>query len=88
MLFEYVRRKREESLVDRACVKAALETRASCPEGSTSRSTCTPRRSAATTSSSVFLGDVADVNAISLNDVTVEIVEHAPPWDGRASWAR
>jgi EAL domain-containing protein (putative c-di-GMP-specific phosphodiesterase class I) len=84
VLFDYVRRKREESLVDRACVKAAFESARHAP-GS-------PHLSINVHASTlgrdheflVFLGDVADVNAISLSDVTVEIVEHAPPWDGRS----
>lgn len=84
VLFDYVRRKREESLVDRACVRAAFEAARGLP-GS-------PRLSVNVHASTlgrdheflVFLGDVADVNAISLSDLTVEIVEHAPPWDGRS----
>ena len=84
VLFDYVRRKREESLVDRACVKAAFESARHVPGQ--------PQLSINVHASTlgrdheflVFLGDVADVNAISLNDVTVEIVEHAPPWDGRS----
>ena len=84
VLFDYVRRKREETLVDRACVKAALEAARDLPG--------LPRLSLNVHASTlgrdpeflVFLGDVADVNAISLRDVTVEIVEHAPPWDGRS----
>ncbi len=82
VLFDYVRRKRAECLVDRACVRAAFET---------------ARQAAAATRLSinvhaatlgrdheflVFLGDLADCSAIDLEDVTVEIVEHAPPWDG------
>lgn len=84
VLFDYVRRKREESLVDRACVRAALEA---------SRRVPGPAKLSLNVHAStlgrdheflVYLGDVADVNAISLADVTVEIVEHAPPWDGRS----
>jgi EAL domain-containing protein (putative c-di-GMP-specific phosphodiesterase class I) len=84
VLFEYVRRKREESLVDRACVKAAFECARNIP---------VPTHLSVNVHAStlgrdheflVFLGDVADVNAISLTDITVEIVEHAPPWDGRS----
>jgi EAL domain-containing protein (putative c-di-GMP-specific phosphodiesterase class I) len=84
VLFDYVRRKREESLVDRACVKAALERARELP----GRPHLSINVHASTLGRDheflVFLGDVADVNAISLSDVTVEIVEHAPPWDGRS----
>jgi len=84
VLFEYVRRKREESLVDRACVKAALETARNVP-GSLQLSVNVHASTLGRDHEFlVFLGDVADVNAISLNDITVEIVEHAPPWDGRS----
>jgi EAL domain-containing protein (putative c-di-GMP-specific phosphodiesterase class I) len=84
VLFDYVRRKREESLVDRACVKAAFENARELP----GRPQLSINVHASTLGRDheflVFLGDVADVNAISLSEVTVEIVEHAPPWDGRS----
>jgi EAL domain-containing protein (putative c-di-GMP-specific phosphodiesterase class I) len=84
VLFDYVRRKREESLVDRACVKAAFESARVAP----GRQRLSINVHASTLGRDheflVFLGDVADVNAVSLSDVTVEIVEHAPPWDGRS----
>jgi EAL domain-containing protein (putative c-di-GMP-specific phosphodiesterase class I) len=84
VLFDYVRRKREETLVDRACLKVAFEAARQLPG--------LPRLSINVHASTlgrdheflVFLGDIADVNAIPLCDVTVEIVEHAPPWDGRS----
>jgi len=84
VLFDYVRRKREESLVDRACVKAAFENARELP----GRPQLSINVHASTLGRDheflVFLGDVADVNAVSLSQVTVEIVEHAPPWDGRS----
>lgn len=84
VLFDYVRRKREESLVDRACVRAAFAAARSLPG--------TPRLSINVHASTlgrdheflVFLGDIADVHAIPLRELTVEIVDHAPPWDGRS----
>jgi EAL domain-containing protein (putative c-di-GMP-specific phosphodiesterase class I) len=83
VMFDYVRRKRAESLVDRACVRTAFEAARHAP-GS-------PRLSINVHASTlgrdpeflVFLGDVADCSAIPLSEVTVEIVEHAPPWDGQ-----
>jgi len=84
VLFDYVRRKREESLVDRACVRAAFE----AARGLTGSPRISVNVHASTLGRDheflVFLGDVADVNAIALSDLTVEIVEHAPPWDGRS----
>lgn len=79
VLFDYVRLKREETLVDRACVAAAL---ASAPA---------PVRLALNVHASTLARDVdfipflvqaAKESRIQLGHLTVEIVEHAPPWDG------
>jgi EAL domain-containing protein (putative c-di-GMP-specific phosphodiesterase class I) len=84
VLFDYVRRKREESLVDRACVRTAFEEARHAP-GSTQLSINVHASTLGRDHEFlVFLGDVADCSAISLRDVTVEIVEHAPPWDGHS----
>lgn len=80
VLFDYVRLKREENVVDRACVAAAL---ASAPRG--------PVRLAVNVHASTlgrdadfipFLTSTAKTNDVTLDRLTVEIVEHAPPWDG------
>lgn len=80
ILFDYVRLKREETLVDRACVAAAL---ASAPR--------VPTRLAVNVHASTlgrdadfipFLTNAASAANVSLDRLTVEIVEHAPPWDG------
>lgn len=84
VLFDYVRRKREESLVDRACVKAAFETARHAPGPPPLSINVHASTLGRDHEFLVFLGDVADVNSISLSDITVEIVEHAPPWDGRS----
>jgi EAL domain-containing protein (putative c-di-GMP-specific phosphodiesterase class I) len=82
VLFEYVRRKREESLVDRACIAAALRGASSLP--------ATLRLSVNVHASTLgrdhgfieFLESTAAATSIELPRLTVEIVEHAPPWDG------
>jgi EAL domain-containing protein (putative c-di-GMP-specific phosphodiesterase class I) len=80
VMFEYVRLKREETLVDRACVTAAL---ASAPRGEGLRLTLNVHASTLGRDHdfSDFLCDVASGNGFACEQLTVEIVEHAPPWD-------
>lgn len=80
VLFDYVRLKREESLVDRACVSAALmkAPRRADLRLSVNVHASTLGRDRAFVS---FLFGSAESNGISLNRLTIEIVEHAPPWD-------
>ena len=77
VMFEYVRLKREETVVDRACVAAAL---ARAP-----RSRLTLNVHAATLARDEdfvdFVCATAAANGIHCEQLTVEIVEHAPPWD-------
>ncbi|MGA7614692.1 MAG: EAL domain-containing protein [Thermoanaerobaculia bacterium] len=82
VLFDYVRLKREESLVDRACVAAALHGLARLDDS--------VRMSVNVHASTLgrdhgFVGyfqEVAEAARIDIERVTLEIVEHAPPWDG------
>jgi len=80
VLFDYVRLKREESLVDRACVSAAL-TRA--PRQENIRLSVNVHASTLGRDRDFvpFFIAAADNNDIPLNRLTIEIVEHAPPWD-------
>ena len=80
VLFEYVRLKREETLVDRACVAAAL---AHAPKQKSLRLTVNVHASTLGRDHEFpdFLYATADANGISSDQLTVEIVEHAPPWD-------
>jgi EAL domain-containing protein (putative c-di-GMP-specific phosphodiesterase class I) len=84
VLFDYVRRKREESLVDRACVEAALREGGRLP----GRARLTLNVHASTLGRDhefpAFLAQTAAANGVALSRLTVEIVEHAPPWDGRS----
>jgi EAL domain-containing protein (putative c-di-GMP-specific phosphodiesterase class I) len=82
VLLEYVRRKREENLVDRVCVETALAAARALPGA--------PRLSINVHASTLgrgadfltSLSDAAGRHEIPLSRLTVEIVEHAPPWDG------
>jgi EAL domain-containing protein (putative c-di-GMP-specific phosphodiesterase class I) len=84
VLFEYVRRKREESLVDRECLTRALRT-AKELRGE-------PRLTVNVHASTLgrdqgfvqFLADALDQNGIAAPRLVVEIVEHSPFWDGRS----
>ena len=81
VLFEYVRLKREESLVDRACIAAAFRGASSLP--------ATLRLGVNVHASTLgrdhgfiaFLQSTAAATGISLSRIIIEIVEHAPPWD-------
>jgi EAL domain-containing protein (putative c-di-GMP-specific phosphodiesterase class I) len=77
VMFEYVRLKREETLVDRACVAAALSR--------APRASLTLNVHASTLGRDAdfpdFLCATAAANGIACDQLTVEIIEHAPPWD-------
>jgi EAL domain-containing protein (putative c-di-GMP-specific phosphodiesterase class I) len=82
VLFEYVRLKREESLVDRACISVALHGAAALSSSlrlGVNVHASTLGRDHGFLS---FLKKTADSARIDLQRVTIEIVEHAPPWDG------
>lgn len=81
VLFDYVRLKREESLVDRACITAAFEESGALPESlglAINVHASTLGRDASFVS---FLRATADRHHVAMSRLTVEIVEHAPPWD-------
>ena len=82
VLFDYVRLKREESLVDRACVNAALA--AAPPLTGDLRLTVNVHASTLGRDREFvsFLRGAATRSAVPIDRLTVEIVEHAPPWDG------
>ena len=82
VLFEYVRRKREENRVDRACVSTAIRGARRIPG--------TPRISLNVHASTLvkerdfpdLLQRETEQSGISISNLTVEIVEHVPFWDG------
>jgi EAL domain-containing protein (putative c-di-GMP-specific phosphodiesterase class I) len=76
-----VRLKREESLVDRACITAALEESSSLPPSlhlAVNVHASTLGRDVAFVP---FLLAAAERHHVATSRLTVEIVEHAPPWD-------
>jgi EAL domain-containing protein (putative c-di-GMP-specific phosphodiesterase class I) len=81
VLFEYARRKRAESLVDRACVAAILaEVSALPPCGDICLNVhaSTLGRDA---EFPAYLAQTAKRHAIPLSRITIEIVEHTPYWN-------
>jgi EAL domain-containing protein (putative c-di-GMP-specific phosphodiesterase class I) len=84
VLFDYVRLKREETLVDRACIKIALAAahvlRPETHLGINVHASTLGRDSGFVD----FLRGAADANEIAFQHLTIEVVEHAPPWDGLA----
>ena len=82
VLFEYVRLKREESLVDRACIAAALRGASGLPAslrlGLNVHASTLGRDHGFIT----FLQSTAAATGIDLRRLVIEVVEHAPPWDG------
>lgn len=83
ILFEYVRRKQQSILVDRACVREALRAAWFLAD---------PGRIGVNVHASTleqdrgfpaFLHDVADEMGFPLNMLTLEVVEHSPCWSGK-----
>jgi len=82
VLFEYVRRKREEIALDRVCVEAVLEAVRGLPRElplSLNVHAATLERDPEFV---VFLTDAVEARSIELSRLTVEVVEHAPLWSG------
>jgi EAL domain-containing protein (putative c-di-GMP-specific phosphodiesterase class I) len=84
ILFEYVRCKREESLVDRACVRTAFASLRELPAASRVSVNVHASTLGRDRTFVAYLVETARENGLSLDRLTVEIVEHAPPWDGRS----
>jgi EAL domain-containing protein (putative c-di-GMP-specific phosphodiesterase class I) len=81
ILFDYVRLKREESLVDRACISAALEQAVILPPELHLAVNVHASTLGRDVSFLPFLRGVAERHHIPMTRLTVEVVEHAPPWD-------
>src|SRR5688572_30165491 len=84
VLFDYVRLKRQETLVDRVCITTALAAARELPPethlGLNVHASTLGRDPGFTD----FLRATADENAIAFDRLTIEIVEHAPPWDSHS----
>jgi EAL domain-containing protein (putative c-di-GMP-specific phosphodiesterase class I) len=81
VLFEYVRRKRAEAAVDRACVRAALAEAALLPGEPTLNVNVHASTLARDVGFAGFLLERAAEAAIAARRLVLEIVEHAPPLD-------
>lgn len=82
ILFDYVRLKREESLVDRACVALGLHGAGPLPAGCTISVNVHASTLGRDHDFVDFLCSTADAAGIDCDRLIIEIVEHAPPWDG------
>ena len=82
VLFEYVRLKREESLVDRACIAAAFRGASALPSSLRLGVNVHASTLGRDHGFIVFLQSTAAATGIDLKRVIIEVVEHAPPWDG------
>ena len=86
ILFAYVRLKRGEIAVDRACMSAALRAAARLPHQ--------PRISVNVHASTLgrdsgfvkYLKNLAESSGITPERLTVELIEHAPFWDAAGIW--
>jgi EAL domain-containing protein (putative c-di-GMP-specific phosphodiesterase class I) len=84
VLFDYVRLKREETLVDRVCITTAFASARNLPPQTQLGINVHASTLGRDPGFIDFLRGAADANGIAFDRLTVEIVEHAPPWDGLA----
>lgn len=82
VLFEYVRRKHEESPVDRACVAAILAAAPQLPQTALLNLNVHASTLGRDAGFVRFVLDEADRRAIAHERLVIEIVEHTPFWDG------
>jgi EAL domain-containing protein (putative c-di-GMP-specific phosphodiesterase class I) len=81
ILFEYVRRKNKEAVVDRACVEVILDAALALPDDLKIGVNVHASSLAMDPAFVGFLAAALSERAISPRRLVVEIVEHAPPWD-------
>jgi EAL domain-containing protein (putative c-di-GMP-specific phosphodiesterase class I) len=84
VLFGYVRRKHAEALVDRACARTILSAAAELPQGARVGINVHASTLAVDLEFLSFLADTATQHGIRPDRLTVELVEHAPPWNVEA----
>jgi len=84
VMFDYVRFKRMEPVVDRACVGAALAGAAGLPGAPHLSLNVHATTVGRDPGFSAFLGQTAEAHGIDLSRVTMEIVEHSHYADGPA----
>lgn len=84
VLFDYVRLKREESLVDRACITSALAQSGALPAETHLCLNVHASTLGRDLAFVPFLVSACAKYGVAMSRVTVEVVEHAPPWDNRS----
>jgi EAL domain-containing protein (putative c-di-GMP-specific phosphodiesterase class I) len=82
ILFEYVRKKGEEKMVDRACLKALFEGSTAIPRGVNLSVNVHASTLGKDDDFPAFLSEMAQANSIDMKNLIVEINEYAPIWDG------
>lgn len=82
VMFEYVRRKRVEPMVDRACIFAGLREAARLPGAPLLSFNIHASTLGRDPEFPVVLEKMAEGFGIELSRLTIEIVEHAHGWDG------
>lgn len=83
VLFEYVRLKREEIAVDRACTRAGLSDAARLAPGTRFSINIHASTLGRDPNFVGFLLETIAANKLENWQVSVEVVEHAPPWDNQ-----
>ncbi|HSP17190.1 MAG TPA: EAL domain-containing protein [Thermoanaerobaculia bacterium] len=84
VLFDYVRLKREESAVDRLCIDVALREASNLPASTRLNINVHASTLGRDPGFVRFMRSAAERNAIAMDRVVVEIIEHSPAWDGRS----
>jgi EAL domain-containing protein (putative c-di-GMP-specific phosphodiesterase class I) len=82
VMFEYVRRKRAEPVVDRECFARALETVAQLPGEPPISLNVHASTLGRDRDFPAFVADAAARHGIATRRLMIEIVEHAPCWNG------
>ncbi len=82
VLFEYVRRKGEVARIDRLCVARALNAARDLPDAPVLSLNVHAATLSADTAFTAYLVETAAAAGIAVSSLVVEIVEHAPCWDG------
>ncbi len=86
VLFAYVRRKREEIPVDRACMRSALGAAAVLPFEPGISVNVHASTLGRDTGFVEYLKGLANESGISCRRLTIELIEHAPFWDVEGIW--
>lgn len=83
ILFEYVRKKGEERIVDRACLKTLIENSIFIPQGVNLSVNVHASTLGKDEELPDFLSGIARASSVDAKNLIVEISEYAPIWDGQ-----